>query len=62
MKHFVKEQRQTWTSKFQDYHVQSTSVRQLIQKIENHQIDMLFNKTYNRINHLILFSVQNRNK
>ena len=35
---------------------QSTSVRQLIQKIENY-----FNKIYNRINHLIL-SVQSQNK
>ena len=42
-------------------HAQSTSVRQLIQKIENTQIDMLFNKIYDRINHLIL-SVQNQNK
>ena len=35
---------------------QSTSVRELIQKI-----DMLFKKIYNRINHLIL-SVQNQRK
>ena len=42
IKHFVKESRKTWTSKFQDYqnsilkHAQSASVRELIQKIENH--------------------------
>ena len=44
-------------------HAQSTSVRELIQKIENHpkRHDMLFNKIYDRINHLIL-SVQNQNK
>ena len=40
MRQFVKELRQTWTSKFQDYHIllhaQSASVRDLIQKIENH--------------------------
>ena len=41
--------------------LQSASVRELIQKIENHPIDMLFNKIYDRINHLIL-SVQNQNK
>ena len=29
-------------------HVQSTSVRELIQKIENHPDDMLFNKIYER--------------
>ena len=38
-------------------HAQSTSVRELIQKIENTQFDMLFNRIYDRINHLIL-SVQ----
>ena len=59
MKHFVKEWRQTWTSKFQDYHIlivkhaQSTSVRQLIQKIENHpnrhalQQDLRQNQLFN---------------
>ena len=58
MKHFVKEWRQTWTSKFQDYHLpfshaQSTSVRQLIQKIENHpnrhtlQQDLRQNQSFN---------------
>ena len=42
MRQFVKELRQTWTSKFQDYHIllwstrKSASVRELIQKIENH--------------------------
>ena len=42
-------------------HAQSTSVRELIQKIETTQIDMLFNKINDRINHLIL-SVQSQNK
>ena len=42
-------------------HAQSTSVRQLIQKLRTTQIDMLFNKIYDRINHLIL-SVQSQNK
>ena len=42
-------------------HAQNASVRELIQKIENHQIDMLFIKTYDRINHSIP-SVQNQNK
>ena len=42
MRQFVKELKKTWTSKFQDYHnllwstLQSASVRELIQKIENH--------------------------
>ena len=42
-------------------HAQSTSVRQLIQKIENHPDRHALQKDYNRINHLIL-SVQNQNK
>ena len=42
-------------------HAQSTSVRELIQKIENHQIDMLFNKIYDKIIHITL-SVQNQRK
>ena len=42
-------------------HAQSASVRELIQKIQNHQIDMLFNETYDRVNHSIP-SVQNQNK
>ena len=42
-------------------YAQSTSVRQLIQKLRTIQIDMLFKKINNRINHLIL-SVQNQNK
>ena len=42
-------------------HAQSASVRELIQKIENHPIDMLFNETNDRVNHLI-HSVQNQNK
>ena len=45
MRQFVRELMKTWTSKFQDYHIllcsivkqlQSASVRELIQKIENH--------------------------
>ena len=42
-------------------HAQSTSVRELIQKLRTIQIDMLFNKIYDKINHVIL-SVQNQNK
>ena len=42
-------------------YAQSTSVRQLFRKLRTTQIDMLFNKIYNRINHLIP-SVQNQNK
>ena len=42
-------------------HVESSRVRELVKKVENPQIDMLFNKTYNRVNHLIP-SVQNQNK
>ena len=33
-------------------HAQGTSVRELIQKIENNQIDTLFNKIYDKIKHL----------
>ena len=59
MKHFVKEWRQTWTSNFLGLphsivkHAQSTSVRQLIQKIENHpnrhtlQRDLRQNQSFN---------------
>ena len=42
-------------------HAQSTSVRELIHKFENHQIDTLFNKIYDKINHLTI-SVQNQSK
>ena len=40
-------------------YAQSTSVRQLIQKIENHPARHALQKKYNRTNHLIL-SVQNQ--
>ena len=40
--------------------LQSASVRELIQKIEN-RTDMFFNETYNRVDHLIP-SVKNQNK
>ena len=42
-------------------HAQSTSVRQFFRKLRTTQIEMLFNKIYDRINHLIL-SVQSQNK
>ena len=43
--------------------LQNASVRELILKIENHpnRHDMLFNETYNRVNHLTP-SVKNQNK
>ena len=42
-------------------HERNTSVRELIQKIENHPNRHALNKIYDRINHLI-FSVQSQNK
>ena len=39
---------------------QRSSVRQLIQKIENHQIDMLFKNIYNRINQFNRFSPESK--
>ena len=42
-------------------HAQSTSVRELIPKIENHPNRHALQKDYNRINHLIP-SVKNQNK
>ena len=59
--------RRTWTSEFQDYHITLWSTRRVpafdnwFRKLRTIQIDMLFNKIYDRINHLIL-SVQNQNK
>ena len=59
--------RQTWTSKFQDYHIPLWNTRKVLafdnwfRKLRTTQIDMLFNKIYDRINHLIL-SVQSQNK
>ena len=67
MKHYVKEWRQTWTSKFQDYHIPLWNTRKVpafdnwFRKLRTTQIDMLFNKIYDRNNHLIP-SVQNQNK
>ena len=67
MRQFVKELRQTWTSKFQDYHILLWSTRKVpafekwVRKLRTTQIDMFFNETCNRVNHLIL-SVQNQNK
>ena len=66
MRQFVKELRQTWTSKFQDCHILLWSMRKApafknwFRKLRTTQIDMLFNKIHDRINHLI-FSVQNQN-
>ena len=59
--------RRTWTSEFQDYHIPLRSTRRVppfenwFRKLRTIQIDMLFNKIYDRINHLIL-SAQNQNK
>ena len=49
--------RQIWTLEFQDYHIQLWSTRRVpafenwFRKLRTTQIDMLFNKTYDRINH-----------
>ena len=67
MRQFVKELRQTWTSKFQDYHIllwsncRAPTFENWFRKSRTIQIDMLFNETYNRVNHSIP-SVQNQNK
>ena len=59
--------RQTWTSEFQDYHVPLWNTRKVpafdnwFIKLRTTQIDMLFNKIYDRIKQLIL-SVQNQNE
>ena len=59
--------RRTWTSEFQDFHIPLWHTRRVpafdnwFRKVRTIQIDMLFNKIYDRINHLIL-SVQNQNK
>ena len=59
--------RRTWTSEFQNYHIPLWSTRRVpafenwFRKLRTIQIDMFFNKIYDRINHLIL-SVQNQNK
>ena len=42
-------------------HAQSASVRELIQKMRTTQIDVLFNKIYDKINYITL-SVQNQRK
>ena len=60
MKYFVKEWRHTWTSEFQDYHIPLWNTRKVpafdnwFRKLRTIQIDMPFNKIYDRINHLIL--------
>ena len=67
MRQFVKELRQTWTSKFQDYHILLWNTRKVpasenwFRKLRTTRTDMLFNETYDRVNHLIP-SVQNQNK
>ena len=59
--------RRTWTSESQDYHIPLWNTRKVpafenwFWKSRTIQIDMLLNKIYDRINHLIL-SVQNQNK
>ena len=42
-------------------HAQTTSVREMFQKIENHQIDTLFNKIHDKIKPTTRL-VQNQNK
>ena len=67
MRQFVKELRKTWTSKFQDYHnllwsnCRVPTFENWFRKSRTIRIDMLFNETYNRVNHLIP-SVKNQNK
>ena len=67
MKQFVKELMRTWTSKFQDCHILLRGTRKVpafenwFRRLRTTQIDMLFKKFYNRINHVIP-SVQNQNK
>ena len=57
MRHSVKELRRTWTSKFQDHHVPLWNTRKVpafdnwFRKLRTTQIDMLFNRIYDRINH-----------
>ena len=59
--------RQTWTPEFQDYHIPLWNTRKVqafdkwFRKLRTTQLDMLFKKIYDRINHLII-SVQNQNK
>ena len=59
--------RRTWISEFQDCHIPSWSMRKVptfenwFRKLRTIQIDMLFNKTHDKTNHII-FSVQNQNK
>ena len=65
--HDVRWTRRTWTSEFQDYHIPLWSTRRVLafdnwfRKLRTTRTDMLFNKIYDKINHLIL-SVQNQNK
>ena len=42
-------------------HAESSRVRELVKKIENHQIDMLFNKIYNKTKPTTL-SVRSQNR
>ena len=57
----------TWTSEFQDYYIPLWSTRRIpafdnwFRKLRIIQIDMLFNKIYDR-NNQVIFSVQNQNK
>ena len=59
--------RLTWTFEFQDYHIPLWKTRKesafdnWFRELRTTQIDMLFKRIYNRINHLIL-SVQSQNK
>ena len=52
--------KQTWTSEFHDYHIRLWNTRKVpaldnwFRKFRTIQIDMLFNKIYDRINHFIL--------
>ena len=64
---FVKELRKTWTSKFQDDHILLWNTRKVpafenwFRRSNTTRMDMLFNETYNKINHLIP-SIKNQNK
>ena len=62
----MKELRKTWISKFQDYHIlvwtncRVPAFESWFKKSRTTRTDMLFNETYNRVNHLILFSPESK--
>ena len=67
MRQSGRELRRTWTSKLQDHHIllwsncRVPAFENLFRKLRTTQIDMFFNETYDRVNHLIP-SVQYRKK